>query len=81
MGCIEFIIICVGVGQCERTINHYTVMAVNNTIMRFTISLGSFTLSENESEREVTSTQVCGRFYLLFLLRKTAKIKENIRFR
>ena len=69
MGCIEFIIICVGVGQCERTINNYTVMAVNDTIMRFTISLGSFTLSENERERKVASGQVLGRFYLLFLLR------------
>ena len=44
-------------------------MALNDTIMRFTISLGSFTLSENEREREVASRQVCERFYLLFLLR------------
>ena len=56
-------------GTCKGAFNHCTVMAVNDTIIHFTISVGSFTLSENEREREVSSTQVSGRFYLLSLLR------------
>ena len=56
-------------GTCKGAFNHCTVMAVNDTITRFTISLGSSTQSENEREREVASRQVRERFYLLFLLR------------